>query len=181
MLAIVALAVLSPLAYADPEQKKGIAIEVVMQGDLIIANVSLVVPVTPGEAWEVLTDYDRMADFLPNLESSKKIDSNNNKLQVAQKGKAFFGPFSFSFDSVREITLMPYTEIHSRSISGSFRRSDGFMQLLPGDNGTRIVYHSETLPNVRLPRSITIGMTERLMRDQFENMRVEMLRRKNAR
>jgi hypothetical protein len=181
MLAIVALVALSPIAHADPEREKDIAIEVGMQGDLIVVNVSLAVPVTPGEAWEVLTDYDRMADFLPNLESSRKIASGDNKFQVAQKGTAFFGPFSFSFDSVREITLMPYTEIHSRSISGSFQRSDGFTQLIPGDNGTRIVYYSETLPNVRLPRGITIGMTKRLMRDQFEKMQLEMLRRKAAR
>lgn len=170
-----------PMARADPAQEKSIAIEVRMQGDLIVVDVRLAVPVTPSEAWEVLTDYDRMADFLPNLEFSKKIDGAHDKFQVAQKGKAFFGPFTFSFDSVREITLMPYNEIYSRAISGSFQRSDGFMQLIPGDNGTHIVYHSETLPNVRLPRRITIGLTERLMRDQFENMQAEILRRKAAR
>lgn len=181
MLAIVALAMLFSNAHADPVQERSISVVVGMQGDLIIVDVSLAVPATPGEVWEVLTDYDHMADFLPNLELSKKIGSNGNKLQVAQKGKAYFGPFAFSFDSVREVTLVPYTEIHSRAISGSFQISDGFMQLIPSDNSTRIIFHSKTQPYIRLPRGITIGMTERLMRDQFENIRVEILRRKAAR
>lgn len=180
MLAIAVLVAFFPIAYADPAQGKDIAVDVGMQGDVIIVNVSLAVPATPGETWEVLTDYDRMSEFLPNLEFSKKVAGSENKYQVAQKGKAFFGLFTFRFDSVREVTLVPYTEIHSRAISGSFKKSDGYTQLIPSDDGTRIVYHSETLPNVRLPNGITIALTERLMRDQFENMRMEILRRKNG-
>ncbi|MGH8808943.1 MAG: SRPBCC family protein [Noviherbaspirillum sp.] len=70
-------------AHADAAQ--GIAIDVGKQGDVVVVDVDFMVPATPGEAWEALTDFDRMADFLPKLEFSKKINGAGNQLQVAQK------------------------------------------------------------------------------------------------
>jgi hypothetical protein len=43
----------------------------------------------PGSiVWEVLTDYDHMAQFLSNIEYSSVEDTAGNVLRVHQKGKA---------------------------------------------------------------------------------------------
>jgi carbon monoxide dehydrogenase subunit G len=155
-----------------------IAIATEARGDLVIVDVNFTVPVTPGEAWMVLTDYDHMADFLPNVQSSKIVESAGNKVHVAQQGKAYYGPLSFSYYLVQEVALNPYMQIRSHAIGGSIKKVDGFTQLIPKGSGTRIVYHSESEPNLRLPRGIKQAFAAKATREHFENMKKEILRRK---
>lgn len=167
---------------ADSAQQENVAVAVKVEarGELIIVAVNFNVPATPAEVWAVLTDYDRMADFLPNLDYSKKLEGTADTFQVEQKGQAFLGPFSFSFNCVQEVTLTPYEEIRSRLISGNFRQLDGQIQLIPSDDGTYIVYHGASIPAFHLPRSIAVTMTERAMGEHFGKMTLEILRRKNV-
>jgi carbon monoxide dehydrogenase subunit G len=178
LLAMVTSALLHSTADAGPAYDQDIAIAAEARGDLVIVDVNFTVPVTPGEAWMVLTDYDHMADFLPNVQSSKIVESAGNKVHVAQQGKAYYGPLSFSYHLVQEVALKPYTQIRSRAIGGSIKKVDGFTQLIPDGSGTRIVYHSESEPNLHLPRGIKQAFAAKATREHFENMKKEIVRRK---
>jgi carbon monoxide dehydrogenase subunit G len=178
LLAMVATALLHSTGGAGAAYDQGIAIAAEARGDLVIVDVNFTVPVTPGEAWMVLTDYDHMADFLPNVQSSKIVESAGYKVHVAQQGKAYYGPLSFSYDLVQEVALKPYTQIRSRAIGGSIKKVDGFTQLIPDGSGTRIVYHSESEPNLHLPRGIKEAFAANATREHFENMKKEIERRK---
>jgi carbon monoxide dehydrogenase subunit G len=162
------------------ESDKEIKVVVKRSGDLLLIDVSFTVTATTQEAWNVLTDYDRMAQFLPNVDSSSVIERSGNKLKVAQKGRSSRGLLSFALDYVREIELIPYHEIHSRVISGTLKKLDALTQLTPLESGTRVTYHSESLPNAWIPPGIGPLFIENEMRKQFENFRNEMLRRKEA-
>lgn len=178
LLAAVTCALLNSTADAGGAYDEGIAIAVEARGDLVIVDVNFTVPVTPGEAWVVLTDYDHMPEFLPNVRFSKIVESAGNKRYVAQHGTAYYGPFSFSYDVVQEIALTPYTQIRSRTIGGSIKKMDGFTQLIPEGNHTRIVCRSESEPNIHLPRGIKRAFAANAAREHFENMKVEIERRK---
>jgi carbon monoxide dehydrogenase subunit G len=178
LLAMVTTALLHSTADAGAAYDQGIAIATEARGDLVIVDASFTVPVTPGEAWMVLTDYDHMADFLPNVQSSKIVESAGYKVHVAQQGKAYYGPLSFSYDLVQEVALKPYTQIRSRAIGGSIKKVDGFTQLIPDGSGTRIVYHSESEPNLHLPRGIKQSFAAKATREHFENIKKEIMRRK---
>lgn len=162
----------------DPGLDPSIAIKVSNSGNLIIVDATILVPATPHEAWEVLTDYDHMVKFLHNLQYSKIVDGTKNKFKVAQKGQATYGPFSFSFDTVREVELTPVQEIRSHVISGSVKQGDGTTTLAQEGSGTRIVYHNETMSNYWLPPGLGPILVSREIRAQFENMKTEILRRK---
>lgn len=167
-----------PLALADPGPDKSVAVEVTKNGNMLIVDATILLPATPHEVWEVLTDYDHMVKFLRNLQVSKIVEGADNKIQVAQKGKATYGPLTFSFDTVREVELKPYQEIRSRVIRGSVKHGQGTTQLIPDGIGTRIVYHNETMPNYWLPPGIGPALVKKEIRAQFEDMKTEMLRRK---
>ena len=64
-------------------------------------------PVSPTQAWNVLTDFDHMADFVPNLKTSQVVERSEALLRVSQTGTARYGVFWTDFESLREIRLMP--------------------------------------------------------------------------
>jgi hypothetical protein len=169
---------LQSLARADSEQDKNPAVTVRESDGVIIVDVALSVPATRQESWRVLTDFDHMAQFISTLQSSKVIARSGDKVQVAQQGHASHGPLSFTFDSVREITLKPYEEIRSRIISGSMKKLDGVTHLATDDAGTRIVYHGESISGAWVPPGIGPALIENEIRGQYDEMRKEILRRK---
>ena len=61
---------------------------------IYFADLSLQVAVPPATAIEVLTDFEHMAAFVPNLVNSRIISRTGNVYLIAQQGKARFGPFS---------------------------------------------------------------------------------------
>src|SRR5207237_3150779 len=86
------------------------------EGAVIVVDVDLAVRASRDEVWNVLTDYDHMAEFVANLESSAVISRTDNALDVIQKGKARYGLLSFPFESVRHGVLTPSREIHSKIV-----------------------------------------------------------------
>lgn len=165
------------LAYAEPDHH-GITIDVKKTGETVIVDANFLVPASLHEVWDVLTDYDHMAKFLPNLQFSKVIAGSANKIQVAQKGRVMYGLLSFSFDNVREVDLAPYHEIRSRLVSGSLKNGTGMTQLTAEGNATRLVYHNESLPGFWLGAAVSLSVVEKASREQFDALKSEILRRK---
>ena len=56
--------------------------------------------------WNVLTDYDRLSLYIPNLLSSTKIYQNNNNVHLKQVGAQDFLGMKFS----AEVTIDLYEE-----------------------------------------------------------------------
>lgn len=148
--------------------------------NMVVIDVSMLVAATPREAWDVLTDYDHMTRFLPNLQSSKILSKSPTRLEVAQKGGVAHGPISITFDVVRDVQLKPYTEIISHVISGDLKKVDGTTRLAPEGEGTRVTFHSESIPNVWVPPGIGPTLIENETRDQFADMRAEIVKRKQS-
>lgn len=148
--------------------------------DLVVIDVSMLVPSTQREAWDVLVDYDNMPQFLPNLQSSKILSKSPTQLRVAQKGAVSKGPITISFDVVRDVQLKPYREILSRVVSGNLKKVDGTTRLAPEGEGTRVTYHSESIPNGWVPPGIGPSLIEAETRSQFNDMRNEILKRKKS-
>ena len=165
-------------ASADERHDKDIEVKVAIDGEDVIIDVAFSVQVTPQKAWEVLTDFDHMAEFVSNLQFSKIIDSSKNTLYVSQKGVAKHALITFPFESVREIRLTPVEKIRSRLLSGSMRKLEGMTRLFPEGDHTRITYHSDTFPGVWIPPIVGKSFIEHETREQFQEMRDEMLRRK---
>lgn len=165
---------------ADLSIDKDIVVQVQKNGETIVVDVSFSVAATPQEAWSVLTDFDGMSGFISNLQSSRVIGRNGNKLQVSQIGKAARGAVMFTFESIREIELTPFNKIKTRLISGNLKQMDGTTLLTLEPGGTRVDYHGESIPSVWVPPVIGIKFIEHEVEEQFHEIRDEILRRKSA-
>jgi hypothetical protein len=157
-----------------------VMVNVSLRGEAVFVDVRFAVPVSLQEAWAVLTDYDGMPGFVSNLSSSAVVARSGGTLQVEQTGKADYGPWSFSFDTMREIRLFPYHEIRSRLLHGSLKKLDGVTTLTSEGAGTVVTYHGESIPNMWIPPIAGPTFIAHETEEQFQEMRKEILRRRHG-
>ncbi len=163
---------------AAPQDSRDIVVRVQKKGEWVIVDVDFPVDASVLEAWNVMTDYDNMSKFISNLVSSKIIGREGNTLSVEQKGRASRGPLTISFENVREIVLTPPREVHSRLVSGDLKASEFTTRVIDRGAFTQIINHGEFIPNIWVPPVIGPALIEAETRKQFQELRLEILRRK---
>ena len=167
-------------ACADVRHDNEIEVKVQIEGEDVFVDVNFTVPAPAKLVWEVLTDFDHMSNFIANLQTSKVIDKTENGLRVSQKGIAKYGLLSFPFESVREIHLFSFNKIQTHMISGNIKKLEGMTQLIPEGDLTRIIYHADTIPGIWIPPMVGKVFIEHETREQFQESRDEIMRRKHA-
>jgi hypothetical protein len=170
------LAASSP--HAAPQDSRDIIVKVQKKGEWVIVDVDFPVDATVPETWTVMTDYDNMAKFVSNLVSSRILGREGNTLSVEQKGKASRGPLTISFENVREIVLTPQRAVHSRLVSGDLKASEFTTRVIDRGAFTQIINHGEFIPNIWVPPVVGPALIEAETRKQFQELRLEILRRK---
>jgi len=157
-------------------------VELTRLDDGFRVEISVLAPVPLAIAWQVLTDFDRMARFMPNLESSRIVAGQGSQtVQVEQRGTAHFGPFSQKFISLREIVMKPMGEIQARQLSGTAKSVESRMRLTAvGAQQTRLEYRSEIIAETKLPPLIGPAFVRHEMAEQFSASVGEMVRRQNG-
>jgi Polyketide cyclase / dehydrase and lipid transport len=147
-------------------------------GEMIVVDVDMPVRASPRAAWDVLTDYDHMAQFVGNVQASRITDRKGNTLVVAQKSSTALGLLKFQFDNVREVELLPHHEIRSKLISGDMKASAFTTRIMSdGAGGTRVVNHGEFVPTMWVPPVVGTAFLETQTRKQFNELRAEIMRR----
>ena len=120
--------------------------------------------------WDVLTDYDRLNLYIPNLLSSRKIYENKNNVHLKQVGAQDFLGMKFS----AEVTIDLFEEkelglLKFSLIKGDFRRFEGSwkIQTIKKTSKTSLIYDLTVQGCQWMP----IGMIEkRLKKDLSENL-----------
>ena len=120
--------------------------------------------------WNVLTDYDRLSLYIPNLLSSTKIFQNKNNVHLKQVGAQDFLGMKFS----AEVTIDLFEEkelglLKFSLIKGDFRRFEGSwkIQAIKETSKNSLIYDLTVQGCQWMP----IGMIEkRLKKDLSENL-----------
>ncbi|HEX9181065.1 MAG TPA: SRPBCC family protein [Burkholderiales bacterium] len=157
------------------------SISILREGEAFKVDAVLVAPVTPREAWEVLTDFDRMSAFVPSITESRVLRRAGNQLTVLQKGVVRLGFLGFDFESLREVELEPEDTVRSHNIGGNVRRLESLTRFHAAAGGALISYRVEIIPDFWIPGFIAEYLIRREIQDQFEAIVKEMLRRRQAR
>jgi len=179
-LPIIGLLLFLDVAIAAPLPEEDIDVKVQINGETVIVDLSFVVLATRQQVWAVLTDFEHMSGFVSNLKESKVISSSEFSQKIFQRGSASYGPIDFPFESTREILLTPLAKIQSHMISGTMKQMDGTTQLIDEQGGTRIVFHTESVPGRWLPPIAGRHFIEHETREQFQEIRDEILKRNSS-
>ena len=120
--------------------------------------------------WNVLTDYDRLNLYIPNLLSSKKIYQKKNNVHLKQVGAQDFLGMKFSAEVT--IDLFEHKELgllKFNLIKGDFRKFEGSwkIQTIKNTSKNSLIYDLTVQGCPWMP----IGMIEkRLKKDLSENL-----------
>lgn len=176
VLALVASAGALAAATAGDE----IAVRVDVREETVSVGAELTIAATPCEVWAVLTDFERLPQFVSNIAVSKVLARDGNSVRVAQTGKTSFGPLTFHFESERELKLTACERIESHMLSGNMKRFHGSTRLEAAEGRTRLRYHSEAVPATPVPPGIGRSLIEAETREHYRDISREVLRRKTA-
>lgn len=144
------------------------------------ANLSLWVAASPARTLEVLTDFEHMADFIPNLQVSRVLARSGHVYRVYQRGKVEFGPFAFPFESERRIEWFPDGRLVTQALSGSSKYMRSELRYQADGGGTRIDYRIEAVPDRWLPSGMGVNLLRHELAEQFSVMAREIVRRQNT-
>lgn len=130
--------------------------------------------------WQVLTDYDNLARFIPGLSRSAVQARSANRVVVEQKGEARFLVFSYPIEVQLEVVESPTDSIVSRAIEGNLKRMSGRYELRSSGGGIQLRYTGELEPGFDLPPIVGTLAVRTMVEEQFAAMVAEIERRAAA-
>jgi hypothetical protein len=146
----------------------------------IIVRAFIDVAVDTRLAWSVLTDYNRLAEFVPDMHSSRVVSKPGEPIRVLQRGEKSWLILDAPFEVLMQMNETPYSHIAFHQLSGTLRDMFGEWRLLPAKGGLRITYYARMEPGLLSPRapgdSLLIGADIGRM---LEAIGQEMVRRQN--
>ncbi len=135
----------------------------------ISAKVQIPQPVE--QIWQVLTDYEGLANFIPNLAKSHLIEHPDGGIRLEQVGSQRLLNFNFCARVVLDLEEFFPKEINFRMVEGDFKGFSGSWCLEPyslGEHiGTNLCYTIQVWPKLTMPVSI---IENRLSKDLRLNL-----------
>jgi len=121
--------------------------------------------------WNVLTDYDRLSELIPNLASSEVISRDGNRINLKQVGSQKL--FGLNFSAQVQIELVENRDLGSLDfhlVKGDFRLFEGAwkIQELKDGNGTCLLYELTVQGCIGMP----VALIEKRLR---EDLRTNLL------
>jgi ribosome-associated toxin RatA of RatAB toxin-antitoxin module len=136
---------------------------------------------TPQQAWGVLTDYDRLAEFVPDLVSSKLVSRTTREAVVEQRSRSGFLFISQEVHLVLRIEEQPYSTLEVALIEGDMKHYDAHWELQPverdGIQGTLIVFSGALEPDFFIPPLIGRPIVQANVKRMVEAVVAEIERR----
>lgn len=122
----------------------------------ITAKIQIPHPVE--QVWQVLTNYESLADFIPNLAQSRLLDHPSGGIRLEQVGSQRFLRLNFSARVVLDLDEKFPHEINFNMVEGDLKAFFGSWQLkpysLPDQSGTDLYYTVRVWPKRTMPVSI---------------------------
>ena len=115
-------------------------------------QVSGLVHATPQQTWAVLTDYERLPDFVPDLLSSKLLSRRGAQAVLEQQGSVGFLFMRQVIHLVVRVTEQPFSTLDVALVAGNMKHYASHWELAPLDQGgTRIAYRGSLEPDFFVP------------------------------
>jgi len=148
--------------------------------DSIHIEASLHVAAHHHVAWQVLTDYDNLASFVPGLRTSRIVSAAGEPMLLRQTGQSGFLWFSMPLEVVVRIREMPLVAILFDTVSGNLKSKSGEWRLEQRDDATLLSYRVHVVPGFWVPPLIGSAVIGQDVRNMLASVAQEMQRRAAA-
>lgn len=110
---------------------------------------------SPKKAWQVLSDYERLHEFVPNLLSSKLLERDGEEAMVEMRGRVGFFIMTRTIHLVLRVVENPFSALDIALVAGDMKLYATHWELAPstlnGVSGTRISYSGRLEPDFFVP------------------------------
>ncbi|MES2018767.1 MAG: SRPBCC family protein [Pseudomonadota bacterium] len=120
------------------------------------------VKAAPGAVWKVLTDYESMPEFVPDLNKTKILSRTGNRVIIEQSGVARFLFLSRTIHLIVQAAEEPMSAIDISLVTGDMKVYSCRWEIsaLP-DGGTRVVYSGKLVPKFYVPGMLGANIIRR--------------------
>jgi hypothetical protein len=171
------LAIFLGLPLAAPAQPE---VRIERRGEAFAVHMETPIAADAAVAWQVLTDYDHLADFVPDMRASRVVSAPGEPLRIEQQGGAGFLFFKFTVDVELAIDEVPPLRLGFRAIRGNMRRMQGEWRIDRADGGILLVYDAELQPTFWVPPLIGPAVMRRDVANQIAGVVREIERRQGG-
>jgi len=127
----------------------------------------------------VLSDYDHLARFIPDLKSSRVVSREGNKVRVEQKGDVGFIFYKQPISVTLEVYEEPHHRISARGVEGNVRGLETRYELHHSGPEVKLDYAGRFDPDFVIPPLIGMPLLRRVFERRFRAM-VEEIQRRDA-
>jgi hypothetical protein len=150
--------------------------QVETRGGTLYMEASIAGPYTRQEAWDLLTDYDRIAEFVSSMDSSFVVGHSDSSVIVRQVFTSrLIIPWTFSF-TLEFIQDGPY-RLRFRQLKGNMRHYEGIWEVQKARDGMRLVYTARAGHGLRLPGFVLRYIARRQIKALMPAHMVELTQR----
>ena len=123
--------------------------------------------------WDVLTDYENLSRFIPNLSTSELIQRQGQTVRLQQVGSQQLLGLRFSAQVQLELTEFRQDGLlQFRMVKGDFRRFEGSWQIRQRPDGSSLLYELTVQGCLGMPIAL---IEERLRDDLSSNLKAVVL------
>ncbi len=156
------------IANASPPLNKSAVEEDVVMQEIVTAEgkegilAKIIIPAPLEVVWAVITDYERLPDFIPDMKLSKVMEKKDNGVILRQQGESDFLMFHYKVEVIIRLVEQRYHNIEFDLVSGDFDYFEGEWKTEPiGDNGTALSYTLIAHPRFYAPKWVVRYMLQR--------------------
>ena len=159
-----------------PAQAAEVTVNATRSGQTLQVEASAEFEGSLSRAWQVLTDYARFPEFVPDLHVSRVISRDGNNTLVEQKGAARLLFWSYPMDVRLAVTEHPYERVESRSVAGNFREMQNTYRLEMHRGNVHLRYSGRMVPDFDVPPLIGTWILQHNVESTFRALVNEMER-----
>ena len=154
-----------------------VSVEAIRRDDAleVVCRATLDAPL--GVVWATLTDYDRLAEFIPGMHSSRVIERRGAVVVVEQSGEARFLFFAHPIEVTLASTESPPHALAVSMLKGNLKRLDGAYRIEPHGAARILLTWRGTVEALEMPPLIGEILMRANIEDQFRGMVREIDRR----
>ena len=115
----------------------------------ILLETEAAMPYAPDQVWSVITDYDRLGRFMPNLQS-RTVGGDGSRVLVQQTATSSFVPL-LRFRILLEFRRQSPERLAFRRLRGSLAGFDGFWKVSATPRGAHVRYRLAARHRFPLP------------------------------
>lgn len=157
-----------------------IHLEVTRHDDTFEVRAEAQIDADPIAAWAVLTDYDRLAKFIPGMQESKVVSRTGSTVIVDQRGDATLLFLTFPMRARLEIQEHPFDSVVSNAVSGNFKDLHGEYHLQVAGTGMVLHFTATFTPDFSFPPLLGTLIVRSAAHRRFAAMVTEIEKTRHA-